>query len=141
MALLGRLFVEYGAPARLLSDRGSNFLSDVATKFLRSESGSRVLASPHHPQTGGKNENSYKLILAQVRSFATDNQRDWDQLLQQFDAAYNNAPIEGPPSLPNSIFSGWVSVDITGRMVSPVDVAPPISLSRGTLLVRPRPRG
>ena len=31
VALLGGLFVEYGAPARLPSDRGSNFLSDVAT--------------------------------------------------------------------------------------------------------------
>ena len=76
VALLGGLFIEYGALARLLSDRGSNFLSDVATELLRSEGGNRVLISSYHPQTDGKNENSYKLILAQMRSFAADNPRD-----------------------------------------------------------------
>ena len=75
-------------------------------------------------------------------SFATDNPRDWDRLLRQFDTAYNKAPIEGTPFPPNSIFSGWVSVGVTERTVSPADVAPPdLPLSHGTLLVRPRPRG
>ena len=49
VALLGGLFAEYGAPARLLSDRGSNFLSDVASELLRSEGGSRALTSSYHP--------------------------------------------------------------------------------------------
>ena len=56
MAMHGWLFVERGAPARLLSDRGSNFLSDVATELLRSEGGNRLLASSYHQQTDGKNE-------------------------------------------------------------------------------------
>ena len=63
VALLGGLFVEYGAPARLLSARGSNFLSDVVTEFLCSEGGNRVLASPDHQQTDDKNGDSHKLIL------------------------------------------------------------------------------
>ena len=45
VALLCWIFVEYGGPARLLSDRGSNFLSDVAAELLRSEGGNRVLTS------------------------------------------------------------------------------------------------
>ena len=112
-------------PARLLSDRGSNLLPDVTTEPLRFEGGNRVLTSSYHQQTGSKNEKSHKLILAQMRSFATNNPRDWDQLLRQFDAAYNTTLIEGTPFSPISIFSGWVSVGVAERAVSPIDVAPP----------------
>ena len=61
---------------RLLFDRGSISLSDVASELIRSEGDSRVLTSSYHPQTDGKNENPRKLILAQMRSFATDDPRD-----------------------------------------------------------------
>ena len=105
-ALPGGLFAEYGAPARLLADRGSNSLSDILTELVRSESGGRAITSSYHQQTDNKNENSHKLILAQMRSFATGNARDWCVLFRYFGAAYNNAQIEGAPFSPSVIFRG-----------------------------------
>ena len=76
VALPGGLFVEYGAPALLLSDIGSKFLSGVTTELLRSEDGNHDLASRCHAQTDGKNENSHKRALSQMRPLTTDNPRD-----------------------------------------------------------------
>ena len=120
----------------MLSDPGSNFLSDVTSELLRSEGSTRVLTSSYHPQTGGKNKNSHKLTLSQMGVFATDNPRDWDRLLRPFDAAYNNAPIEVTLFSPNTIFRGWVSVGVTERMVSPVDPPPDLSLAARSSFVR-----
>ena len=95
--------------------------SGVAAELLRSEGDNRILTSPYNRQTDGNNENSYKRTLAQIRSFATGNSRKWEKLSRQFDAAYNNAPIEGEPFSSNSIFSRWASVGVAGRVISPTD--------------------
>jgi len=67
--LIDEIILRYGAPKQLLSDRGTAFLSRMAT-------------SAYHPQTNGITERMNKTLVSMLRTYANDNQDDWDVTLR-----------------------------------------------------------
>ena len=76
--LYDTVFVKHGYPKQLLSDRGSNFLSETVQEITKLLKIKQTVTSAWHPQTNGKNERSHKLLLSQIRIFVNDNKSDWE---------------------------------------------------------------
>ena len=105
--ILLNLFLAYGFPVRLLSDRGSNFLSALVEELLRLLRVASVTTTSYHPQTDGKNEVSHRMLLSQIRAFVSkDNRADWDSLLPFFAFAANSTPSDGMEFSPFYLFYG-----------------------------------
>jgi len=80
---VARVFVEeivcrFGAPKKLLSDRGNNFLSDLMKEICRICSTDKVNTVAYHPQTGGLVERFNRTIAEMLSIFVSSNHRDWD---------------------------------------------------------------
>mmetsp|Transcript_9993 Transcript_9993/g.40516 ORF Transcript_9993/g.40516 Transcript_9993/m.40516 type:complete len:484 (-) Transcript_9993:171-1622(-) len=121
-SLLLDLFLQFGFPRRVLSDRGSNFLADVTTELLRLLRVKTARTSSYHPETDGKNEVSHRLLLSQVRAFIQNaDYAAWDDLLQFFAFAANSAPLDGVPYSPFQLLLGRTARSPTDQAASPSD--------------------
>lgn len=74
-------FVEnYGAPERVVSDRGTCFTSTQFNRFCNDHGIQHTLNSPRHPQANGQVERVNATLVAAIRSNLTDGDgRTWDR--------------------------------------------------------------
>ena len=87
--LVDEYFCRYGAPARLLSDRGATFLSDVVRVATDVFGVKKTNTSPYHPQTDGLTERFNSTMANMLASFESHD--DWDLYLRKVVFAYNSA--------------------------------------------------
>ena len=89
---LVQVFSRVGIPEEILTDQGTNFMSQLLAevyKFLRIKP---IRTSPYHPQTDGLVERFNKTLKTMVRKMAISEGRDWDTLLPYVLFAYREVP-------------------------------------------------
>jgi transposase InsO family protein len=91
---VARAFVEcfvciYGIPTSILTDCGTNFLSDVFKQMCKLLDIERSKTTPWHPQTNGYLERSHRTLKTYLRSFV-DKDNEWDNLLCYATYCYNS---------------------------------------------------
>ncbi|KAL4088779.1 hypothetical protein QTP88_023863 [Uroleucon formosanum] len=79
----------YGIPKSILTDCGTNFLSDVFKQMCKLLDIEKSQTTPFHPQTNGFLERSHKTLKTYLRSFV-DKDNEWDQLLCYAMYCYNS---------------------------------------------------
>ena len=62
----------FGALARLLSDRGANFISSVINEMCKILGMEKLQTMPYHPQTNGLVERSHQTIVRMIRKLGKD---------------------------------------------------------------------
>ena len=67
-ALTRHVIPYFGTPRRLLSDCGTEFISSIWTKLLRSLGAQQVLTSPYHPEGNAINERSHHTLNNMLRA-------------------------------------------------------------------------
>ena len=90
--MVENIFATHGAPRTLLSDRGSNFLSQIveATSLLLGTK--RLRTSGYHPQCNGQTER-FNSVIAQCLSMVVQkDQKNWDDKLPYVLMAYRFTP-------------------------------------------------
>ena len=78
---VGIIILKIGIPQVLLTEQGSNFLSDLfanVSKLLRIM---RIETSPYHPQTNGTLERIHRVSVEYLRCYILENQADWNKLI------------------------------------------------------------
>ena len=65
----------FGAPARLLSDRGDNFMSSVIEEMCKILGIKKLWTMPYHPQTNGLVERLHQMIMQMIRKLGEDKKR------------------------------------------------------------------
>ena len=108
---IARLFVQevicrHGAPERLLSDRGSNFLSDLMTEVCRLMDITKVNTTGYHPQTDGLVERFHRTLLAMLSKYVDKHGRDWDNYLPYLQYAYRVSAQESTKESPFFLLYG-----------------------------------
>ena len=86
-----QFITNYGCPERLVSDRGGQFIGDLAMalyKYLRIHKNS---TTAYHPMANGLAERFNQTIIHGLRSMISDHQRDWDEHLPWFLFAYRTS--------------------------------------------------
>ncbi|OWZ08446.1 LOW QUALITY PROTEIN: polyprotein [Phytophthora megakarya] len=78
-------------PSRLLSDRGSNFISDLAKSFYETLGIKKLFGSAYHPQTQGLVERFNGTLIRMLKMYVSEAQEDWDVYLPRVLFAYRTA--------------------------------------------------
>nr|GEZ82121.1 reverse transcriptase domain-containing protein [Tanacetum cinerariifolium] len=94
------LFVRFGAPRAIISDRGTHFCNDQFTKVMQKYGVTHRLATSYHPQTSGQVEVSNRGLKRILERAIGENRASWsdklDDALWAFRTAYKT-PIGCTP--------------------------------------------
>ena len=90
--LLKEIFTRYGAPRRLISDRGRNFMSKVVTAMCDLFNITRHHTSAYHPQTNAACERMNSTIAQGLRAYCTKEQTNWPDVLPGKLMSYRKTP-------------------------------------------------
>ena len=93
---IARVFVEkvltrHAAPKRILTDQGSNFMSELfeqVNKLLGVEHSS---TTAYHPQTDGLTERFNKTLMMMLSMYTSEEQDDWDEYIPYVLMAYTSS--------------------------------------------------
>ena len=92
--LVEEVFLVYGFPSSLLSDRGTNFLSELISSMLELFRIRKLSTTSYHPQTNGLTERFNSTLEAMLSHFITKNQNDWDVYVPYVLFAYRTSVHE-----------------------------------------------
>ena len=104
--LLEEVMCRYGAPSKLLSDRGSCFLSRVAKHCYQMMETRHISTTSYHPQTNGLVERFNKTLAIMMSMYVGKDQTDWDRALKFLVMAYNSSPNASTKATPFSLVYG-----------------------------------
>ena len=79
----------FGAPARLLSDRGANFMSSMIDEMCKILGMKKLQIMLYHPQTNGLVERSHQMMMQIIGKLGEDKKADWPSYLAEIAHAYN----------------------------------------------------
>ncbi|ETP00315.1 hypothetical protein F441_22269 [Phytophthora nicotianae CJ01A1] len=85
----------HGVLERLLSDKGSNFTSNLARSLYETLGIKKLYGAAYHPQTQGLVERFNGTLMGMLRMFVNETQTDWDVYLPRVLFAYRTAYHEG----------------------------------------------
>jgi hypothetical protein len=91
-AFVKEMILKFGIPQVLLTDPGSNFLSELfynVCKLLRVK---RIKTSAYRPPTNGALERTHRVLVEYLRCYILDNQTDWDSLISYATSVFNTTP-------------------------------------------------
>ena len=81
----------FGAPRRILTDRGTHFTAQVVRATAVLLGARQTFTTPYHPQGDGQTERLNQSLQDMVSKYIKDQHRDWDRFLPILALAYNSA--------------------------------------------------
>lgn len=86
------MFSRTGIPDEILTDRGSNFTSELMGEFYRLMGIRSIQTSAYHPQTDGMAEKFNGTLKAGIKKYITENKGPWHKALPFILFAYRETP-------------------------------------------------
>ena len=105
-ALMTHVFSRFGAPLQLLTDRGSEFQSELFSQLMKWMEIDKLRTTAYQPSTNGAVERFHRTLNTMLGKVVSDSQRDWDDKLPAVMAAYRASPHEATGYSPNRLFLG-----------------------------------
>ena len=98
--LIEQIVCRYGCPQTLLSDRGTEFLNDLADETYKLLNIKKLNTSGYTPQTSVLVEKFNHTLIQAISQYVASNQRDWDEFLNyacfQYRSIKNETTQESP---------------------------------------------
>jgi len=88
--LLEEVFLHFGAPDVVLSDRGTTFRSNMMRELFEDFRAKHVVSSPYHPQTNGLTERFNRTLTVMLSMYVSHRTRSWDDYIPFAVFAYNS---------------------------------------------------
>ena len=88
--LYGGYISIFGAPARLLSDRGTSFTSSIIEQLCKILGVQQLQTIHFHPQMNGLVERSHQTIMHMIGKLGEDKKANWPSHLAEIAHAYNS---------------------------------------------------
>lgn len=104
--LVEEVICRHGAPECLLSDRGSNFLSELIAEVCRLMQIKKLNTSGYHPQTDGLVERFHRTLISMLSMYVEKHARDWDRFLPFMLYAYRVTAQESTRESPFYLLYG-----------------------------------
>ncbi|XP_040068703.1 uncharacterized protein LOC120841790 [Ixodes scapularis] len=89
---LVEMFARVGMPREILSDRGSNFTSELMKEISRLLSIRQLHTSPYHPMANGLVEKFNGTLKLMLKRMCSERPKDWDRYLPALLFAYREVP-------------------------------------------------
>lgn len=103
---LVEMFSRVGVPREVLSDRGTNFTSDVMKEVSRLLSIKQLHTTPYHPMANGLVERFNGTLKQMLKRMCQERPRDWDRYLAPLLFAYREVPQESLQFSPFELLYG-----------------------------------
>ena len=97
----------FGAPARLLSNRGANFTSNIIEELCKILGIKWLQTMPYHLQMNGLGERSHQMIMHMIGKLGEDKKADWPSHLAEIAHAYNATWSAVTGYSPHYLMFGW----------------------------------
>ena len=92
--LVNEILPRHGAPRKLLSDRGSNFLSRLVKEVCFLMDTKKTFTTSYHPQCDGLVERFNGTLAQSLSHYVNSSQKDWDRYLNPVLFGYRVSPSE-----------------------------------------------
>ena len=104
---LKHVFVHYGLPAKMISDRDPRFTSKFIREICRLTGVERNPSTAYHPRTDGQSERTNQWLETYLRFFADHQQTNWAAYLPIAQFAHNNWPSDTTRKSPFFLLMGY----------------------------------
>lgn len=99
----------YRIPKILVTDKGSNFTSELFKRTCKFLKITKIETTAYHPQSNGALERSHRPLAEYLRNFVDNTGENWDQWLRQAVRVRNNTPHTGTKLCPMDCLFGFSS--------------------------------
>lgn len=89
------VFTMFGFPDEILSDCGSEFMSEIIQLFLHECQVCQLKTSPFHPQANGCLERFHRTLKDMLKAIGEEFPGSWDEILPWILFAYREVPVQG----------------------------------------------
>ena len=104
-ALIG-IFSRVGFPREILSDNGSQFVSQVMKEVTRLISVKQLFSSPYHPLANGLCEKCNGTLKKMLIRMSNEQPKEWDRFIEPLLFAYREVPQESTGFSPFELLYG-----------------------------------
>ena len=118
-ALMTHVFSKFEAPQQLLTDRGSEFESELFPELMKWIEIDKLRTTAFDPSCNGVVERFHRMLNLMLGKVVSESQRDWDERSPLVLAAYQATPHESTGMTPNK------SALVTCAAESSVQTVPP----------------
>jgi hypothetical protein len=106
-AFLNSWICRYGVPKRLISDRGSQFLSALFGQMCKFLGIANFTTTAYRPSSNGQNERSHRELHSYIAMYVNSASFDaWDTILQQAAWVHNSSKHEALHASPFELVTG-----------------------------------
>jgi len=105
-ALVIHVFSRFGTPRQLLTDRGSEFESQLFQRLMEWMEIDKLRTTVFKPSTNGAVERFHRTLNSMLGKVVSESQRDWDEQLPLVLAAYRGTVHSSTGFSPNRLFLG-----------------------------------
>ena len=100
------VFCRVGIPKEILSDQGSQFMSEVMKEVNRLLSIKQLITAPYHPMCNGLVENLNGTLRGMLKKVCADQPKEWDRYVGPLLFAYREIPQESTGFSPFELLYG-----------------------------------
>jgi hypothetical protein len=105
-ALVEEIVLKFGIPQSILTDQGSNFMSEVFGNVCKLLKIKRIKCTAYRPQTNGALERTHRVLVEYLRCFIFDDQINWDRWLSYATFVFNTTPHTSTGFTPHELLFG-----------------------------------
>ena len=87
--LWNNFILHYGFPAKIITDQGLNFESELFENLCQVAGVKKLHTSPYHPQTNGQGEHFNSTLLNMLGTLTPEQKKDWKNHVSAMVHAYN----------------------------------------------------
>ena len=88
-AFVLNVVLKFGAPAQILTDQGSNFLSELFKNTCKLLKIKKIQTTALHSESNGDLERSHRVLAEYLRHYVHEDQTDWDEWVPYALSVYN----------------------------------------------------
>ena len=105
--IFDHIFMVFGIPNNLITDRGMDFTSKDTEGILKQLGINHTQTSPYHAQSNGVAERTHQEVLQMMRKVC-EHSLDWQQHLPAIQLALNSSVQSSHGQTPAQVFFGWI---------------------------------
>ena len=104
--LVNEVLTKYGAPEQILTDQGTNFLSELVHQICQLFKIKQLRTTSYHPQTDGLVERFNRTLCDMLACYVNEDPESWDVFLPFVTFAFNTAEQASVKNNPFYLFYG-----------------------------------
>jgi hypothetical protein len=105
-AFVEQVILKFGIPQVILTDQGSNFLSELFTNVCKLLKIKKIKTTAYHPETNGALERTHRVLVEYLRCFILEDQSNWDKWITYATFVFNTTPHTSTGYTPHELMFG-----------------------------------